>query len=184
MIRFVVRTYPFHDKCPGFFYVHYTTHRTYSFTTHPKDEAIEVKCLSQEHKRRNRPGWDTNPHSGNTRTWVQCTKPLGHDTPQTDKLILNDSQFNYGIKICGHVKYASAFTLNQVIILTLCGIVWLLGVTRHFVGTYIESINTHINKPCHGNTFQTLVAVCAPAYQLHECIWSAREDRAPGRDLY
>ena len=60
MIRFVARTYPpcwvlkariqkhrgkpllFHDKCPGFFYVHYTTHGTYSFTSHPKDEAIMV----------------------------------------------------------------------------------------------------------------------------------------------
>ena len=42
----------FHDKCPGFFYVHYTTHGTYSFTSHPKDEAIMVKCLAQGHKRR------------------------------------------------------------------------------------------------------------------------------------
>ena len=60
MIRFVARTYPpcwvlkaqiqkhrgkpllFHDKCPGLFYVHYTTHGTYSFTSHPKDEAIMV----------------------------------------------------------------------------------------------------------------------------------------------
>ena len=32
----------FHNKCPGFFYVHYTTHRTYIFTSHPKDEAIMV----------------------------------------------------------------------------------------------------------------------------------------------
>ena len=33
----------FHDKCPGIFYVHYTTHGTYmySFTSHPKDEAIK-----------------------------------------------------------------------------------------------------------------------------------------------
>ena len=38
----------FHDKCPGFFYVHYTTHGTYSFTSHPKDEAIMVKCLFNE----------------------------------------------------------------------------------------------------------------------------------------
>ena len=86
MIRFVMRTYPpcwvlkariqkhrgkpllFHDKCPGFFYVHYTTHGTYSFTSHPKDEAIMVKCLAQGHKRRDRPGRDSNPHSGNTRT--------------------------------------------------------------------------------------------------------------------
>ena len=33
-------------------YVHYTTHGTYSFTSHPKDEAIMVKCLAQGHKRR------------------------------------------------------------------------------------------------------------------------------------
>ena len=99
MIRFVARTYPpcwvlkariqkhrgkpllFHDKCPGFFYVHYTTHRTYSFTSHPKDEAIMVKCLAQGHKRCDRPGRDSNSHSGNTRTRVQCTRPLGHNTP-------------------------------------------------------------------------------------------------------
>ena len=86
MIRFVVRTYPpcwvlkariqkhrgkpllFHDKCPGFFYVHYTTHGTYIFTSHPKGEAIMVKCLAQGHKHRDRPGRDSNPHSGNTRT--------------------------------------------------------------------------------------------------------------------
>ena len=98
MIRFVARTYPpcwvlkariqkhrgkpllFHDKCPGFFYVHYTTHGTYSFTSHPKDEAIMVKCLAQGHKRRDRPGRDSNSHSGNTRTWVQCARPLGHNT--------------------------------------------------------------------------------------------------------
>ena len=42
----------FHDKCPGFFYVHYTTHGTYSFTSHPKDEAIMVKCLAQGHESR------------------------------------------------------------------------------------------------------------------------------------
>ena len=40
----------FYDKCPGFFYVYYTTHGTYSFTSHPKDEAIMVKCLAQGHK--------------------------------------------------------------------------------------------------------------------------------------
>ena len=77
IIRFVARTYPpcwvlkariqkhrgkpllFHDKCPGFFYVHYTTHGTYSFTSYPKDEAIMVKCLAQGHKRRDRPGRDS-----------------------------------------------------------------------------------------------------------------------------
>ena len=89
--RFVACTYPpcwvlksriqkhqgkpllFHDKCPGFFYVHYTTHRTYSFTSHPKDEAIMVKCLAQGHKRRDWPGRDSNPHSDDIKTWVQCT---------------------------------------------------------------------------------------------------------------
>ena len=49
------------DKCTGFFYVHYTTHGTYSFTSHPKDEAIMVKCLAQGHKCRYR---ESNPHSG------------------------------------------------------------------------------------------------------------------------
>ena len=58
----------FHDKCCGFFYVHYTTHGTYTFTSHPKDEAIMVKCLAQGHKRRDRPGRDSNPHSDNART--------------------------------------------------------------------------------------------------------------------
>ena len=53
----------FYNKCPGFFYVHYTTHGTYSFTSHPKDEAIMVKCLAQGHKRRD--------------TRVQHTRPLG-----------------------------------------------------------------------------------------------------------
>ena len=69
----------FHDECPGFFYMHYTTHGTYSFMSYPKDEAVMVKCLDQGHKRRNRPGRDSNPHSDNTRTWVQCARPLGHD---------------------------------------------------------------------------------------------------------
>ena len=45
-----------------------------------KDEAIMVKCLAQGHKRCDRPSWDSNPHSGNTRTWVQCTRPLSHNT--------------------------------------------------------------------------------------------------------
>ena len=45
----------------GFFYVHYTTHGTYSFTSYPKDEAIMVKCLAQGHKCRYR---ESNPHSG------------------------------------------------------------------------------------------------------------------------
>ena len=35
----------FFDNCTGFFYVHYTTHETNGFTSHPKDEAM-VKCLA------------------------------------------------------------------------------------------------------------------------------------------
>ena len=67
--------------------MHYTTHGTYSFTSHPKDEAIIVKCLAQGHKRRDRPGRDSNPHSGfltSPTTPVQCTRPLGHDTPEKE----------------------------------------------------------------------------------------------------
>ena len=45
-----------------------TTHGTYSFTSHPKDEAIMVKCLAQGHKRRNRTGRYSNPHSDNIRS--------------------------------------------------------------------------------------------------------------------
>ena len=40
------------------------------------------KCLAQGHKHRDQPGRDSNPHSDNIRTWVQCTRPLGHDTPR------------------------------------------------------------------------------------------------------
>ena len=86
----------FHDKCPGFFYAHYTAHGTYSFTSHPKDEAIVVKCLAQGHKRRDWPGRDSNPHSDNTRTWVQCTRPLGHDTPER-QIVLKHATW---IKLC------------------------------------------------------------------------------------
>ena len=44
----------------------HNTHGTYGFTSHPKDEAIMVKCLAQGHKRLDRPGRDSNPHSDNT----------------------------------------------------------------------------------------------------------------------
>ena len=50
-------------------------------TQHTGPTAIMVKCLAQGHKRRDRPGRDSNSHSGNARTWVQCTRPLGHNTP-------------------------------------------------------------------------------------------------------
>ena len=61
----------------------YTTHGTSSF-----NESIMVKCLAQGHKRCDRPGRDSNPHSDNTRTWLLCTKPLGHVTPQVVVFIL------------------------------------------------------------------------------------------------
>ena len=43
----------FHDKCSGFFYMHYfnnLAHETYGLTSHLKDEEIMVKCLAQGHK--------------------------------------------------------------------------------------------------------------------------------------
>ena len=73
----------------GFFDVMFAVHGTYGLTSHPKDEAIMGKCRAQGHKRRaqghkrrDQPSWDSNPDSDNTRTWVRCTRPLGHDTPQ------------------------------------------------------------------------------------------------------
>ena len=95
----------------GSFYVHYTTHRTYSFTSHPKDEAIMGKCLAQGHKRRNRPGRDSNPHSDNTRTWVQCTRPLGHDTPQSITL-----RNNHCVKREGTTLVITRYSNSQIII--------------------------------------------------------------------
>ena len=35
----------FSISCTGFYYMHYTTHGTNGFTSHPKDEAM-VKCLA------------------------------------------------------------------------------------------------------------------------------------------
>ncbi len=54
------RTPSLYDKCTGFFYVRYTTHGTNGFTSHPKDEAIMVKCLAEGQKC---PDRDSNPHS-------------------------------------------------------------------------------------------------------------------------
>ena len=52
----------FHDKCSALIYVHYfnnLAHGTYgTLTSHPKDEAIMVKCLAQGHKRRH-PGLES-----------------------------------------------------------------------------------------------------------------------------
>ena len=84
----------------GFFYVHYCNnlgHRTYGLMSHPKDAAITVKCLAQGHQRRDQPGRDSHPHSGNTRTWVRCTRPLGHDIPVTKKQTgITQSWYNIG----------------------------------------------------------------------------------------
>ena len=49
-----------HQKCTGFFYVHYTTQGTNGFIPHPKDEAIMVKFLATGHTCHY---WDSNPHS-------------------------------------------------------------------------------------------------------------------------
>ena len=38
------------NNCTGLFNVHYTTHGTNGFTSHPKDEAIMVKCLANGHR--------------------------------------------------------------------------------------------------------------------------------------
>ena len=129
MIRFVARTYPpcwvlkariqkhrgkpllFHDKCPGFFYVHYTTHRTYSFTS--QLEAIMVKCLAQGHKRRDRPRRDSNPHSDSISTWVQCTRPLGHNAP-----ILWSFLGGHGVQL--NVKQCKAQSNNNNNCLVFC----------------------------------------------------------------
>ena len=46
----------FHDKCPGFFYVHHITHGTYSFTFHPKDG--KVSCSRTQALRPARPGFE------------------------------------------------------------------------------------------------------------------------------
>ena len=57
----------FHDKCSGFFYVHYFNNLVHNgLMSHPKDEAIIVKCLAQGHKGCNWPGQDSNPqHQSN-----------------------------------------------------------------------------------------------------------------------
>ena len=81
-----------HEKCSGFFYVHYfnnLVHGTYGLTSHPKEEAIMDKCLAWGHKRHDQPGRDSNPHPDATRTWVRCTRPLGHDTSQCCTFLLN-----------------------------------------------------------------------------------------------
>ena len=40
------RTPSLYNKCTVHFYVHYTTHRTVGFTSHPKDAVIMVKETS------------------------------------------------------------------------------------------------------------------------------------------
>ena len=50
-------------------------------------QAIMVKCLAQGHKRRDRPGRGSNPHSDNTKTWV-------HDTPLRKQFCLANNYFH------------------------------------------------------------------------------------------
>ena len=154
------------------FYVHYTTHRDlqYSFTSHPKDEAIMVKCLAQEHKRRDRPGRDSKPHSDNTRTWVQCTTPLGHDTPRHtyknyQKLLLSSififhvySNMEVNVKlwlICLElwVPQTAFLSLN------------ILNQTIHFHNSFLGNIIL-INPPTFGTFF---IQVDAPFKTIHYC---------------
>ena len=73
----------FHDECPGFFYVHYTTHATYSFTSHPKDEAIMVivSCSRTQAPRPARPGID--------RTHILTTPELESNTPDRSATTLH-----------------------------------------------------------------------------------------------
>ncbi len=72
------QTSSLHDKCTGFLYMQYTTHRTYSFMPHLKDEAFIVKCLAYGHKS----GYQTHTLLiWNTSAWVQCPWPLAHDMP-------------------------------------------------------------------------------------------------------
>ena len=68
IIRFVARTYP---RC-WVLKARIQKHRGKPLLFHDK-------YLAQGHKRRDRPGRDSNPYSGNTRNWVQCTRPLGHN---------------------------------------------------------------------------------------------------------
>ena len=56
----------------------YLVHGTNGLTFRSKDKSI--KCLPQGYKGQDWPGRDSNPHVDNTRTWVRCTRPLGHDT--------------------------------------------------------------------------------------------------------
>ena len=89
MIRFVARTYPPCWASPFSFTISVLgsfmciTQHTGPTSLRPirRTKQLWLKCLAQGHKRRDRPGRDSNPHSGNTRTWVQFTRPLGHNTP-------------------------------------------------------------------------------------------------------
>ena len=65
-------------NCTGFFYVHYTIHRTYGFTSHPKDASIMVQCLALGHKCYTTGTPTHTLLNRNTRTWVQS---FVHATP-------------------------------------------------------------------------------------------------------
>ena len=134
----------FYDKCPGFFYVHYTTHGTCSFTSHPKDEAIMVKCLAQGLKQHDQPCRDSNPHSDNTRTWVQCTRPLGHDTP------CMSLEWFHVIKFSANVSGVCSLFINYSYLLgRVCSLLYSLFVQfciqlRFFMHKYILVYNVHV----------------------------------------
>ena len=73
----------FHEKCPGFFYVHYTTHGTYSFTSHPKDEAIMVNILLK----------DTSAAAG-IRSHILATPEFESNAPDRSATTLHDTFTN------------------------------------------------------------------------------------------
>ena len=146
-------------KCPGFFYVHYTTHGTYSFTSHLKDEAIMIKCLSQKHKRRDRPDQNSNPHSDNTRTWVQCTRPLGHDTPVWNPLlsmrIPNRSQLGNSLTVFLLKKHHS--TMYTIALRTRTVIACPVGLTHTLTRILIPSTSI---VACQFTFWKNIAFIC------------------------
>ena len=61
------------------------TQHTGPTALHPirRTKQLRLSVLLKDTSAGDRPGRDSTPHSDNTRTWVQCTRPLGHDTPKT-----------------------------------------------------------------------------------------------------
>ena len=91
----------FHDKCSWFFYTHYfnnLVHWTYDLTSHPKDEAIMVKCLAQGHKHRDQPGL--------AGLAVLSPNTVNHLTPTTQDMLKNQQ----GQRILPFSKDAFSFS--------------------------------------------------------------------------